>query len=790
MQTNTGRAPYLDGKLTELKRAMTRQLWMHGVGTTVLATAAWFAFTFMADWLLHLPAPIRLIHTGILIALPIWLTRRELLSHMRRLPDRAGLAQLIERHHPQSQDLFVSAVQLEAQLDDESTDEGRGALIQRVVAQAEAHARSVELAPVLERGGPRKRALGGFAAFAIVAMAMVNTPELSGIFFSRLFGADVAWPQRTHLTIEIPAVGEQVRVDVAGDDIQLRVARGSDVPVLVHAEGVVPDEVVLHFDSGHRVILTSGGTSLFRTRLPAVQENTSFHATGGDDTDGAQRVHLTVLRPPDVSAIVVSIEPPAYSGLPTRTELQGDVEVLEGSRLTVHVLPDPSDATGVARMLPADIEHTLESMPFPDVTNGSQQDAATSPISGLGFSLQAEASARYRFELTDDSGLPNPDPGLYAIEVVEDSRPELVLVAPSRAEVDVVMGGALALRVRVHDDFGIANVFWSTRLSLESEEFAVRRELSLHEVQPEEEARLSSRETLASHTRIEVADLFARNAFAVDPGTDAAEVNAAAAEGATLVLQLEATDNKEPMAGTSLSTPIKLRVVSQDEFLRRLQDTLARTGEMAARLSRLEEQRLVRSQELMAAFAGEDAEVTGNAELNLLLSDLRRVQGDARALTRDLASITENLLYARADDRAGKLLDLLDEQLAATIDRSFHPEPWLALTSAYEGGEAGHAGLAGQLVEIVGLALAISEDASMMSISSLESVAASTSPAEMRQALTNSITSQTTAIDTTNRLLERLAEWDNLNSILTLTRDILNGQKNLTERTRQHAKDN
>jgi hypothetical protein len=39
------------------------------------------------------------------------------------------------------------------------------------------------------------------------------------------------------------------------------------------------------------------------------------------------------------------------------------------------------------------------------------------------------------------------------------------------------------------------------------------------------------------------------------------------------------------------------------------------------------------------------------------------------------------------------------------------------------------------------------------------------------------------------KLLEMLAEWDNYQSILSLTRDILNGQKNLSERTREYAKE-
>ena len=38
-------------------------------------------------------------------------------------------------------------------------------------------------------------------------------------------------------------------------------------------------------------------------------------------------------------------------------------------------------------------------------------------------------------------------------------------------------------------------------------------------------------------------------------------------------------------------------------------------------------------------------------------------------------------------------------------------------------------------------------------------------------------------------LLEQLAEWDNYQSILTLTRDLLNGQKNLSERTRQYIQE-
>ena len=45
------------------------------------------------------------------------------------------------------------------------------------------------------------------------------------------------------------------------------------------------------------------------------------------------------------------------------------------------------------------------------------------------------------------------------------------------------------------------------------------------------------------------------------------------------------------------------------------------------------------------------------------------------------------------------------------------------------------------------------------------------------------------ALEKLEKLLEKLAEWDNFQSVLVLTRDLLNGQKNLQERTRASFKE-
>lgn len=771
-------SPRLDALLRRLRGLLTRQVWLHGIGTTLGLVAVWLLFSFLADWLLHVPVVVRVAHCVVLFALPVVLLVRNLFRWLRRIPDRAGLAQLIERSHPELNDVLVSAVQLTA----ESNEHGEVSrpLIQRVVSEAEARSAEVELARVVAPTQPRRRFALGAAAALIVGVFLAAQPLLAKIFFTRLFGADLAWPQRTHLALEIPVVGDRVRVETDADGIQVRVARGSDVPVLVRAEGTVPSEVTLHFDGGDRSVLTSGGAPLFRTLLRSVQEDMVFSVTGGDDNDHQPQVTLTVLQPPDVTGLAVQIAPPPYSGLPDRVEFAGDVEVLAGSQLSVCVLVDPPDATGIARLLPEGSALELTHATFPE----SPQMAPTAsdgtpavdaePRQGLAFSFTANASTRYRFELTDRTGLPNPDPGLYGVQVIEDRRPEVHLISPGRAEVDVVLGGAVPLRVRVHDDFGIASLAWQVTAAMASDE-PLRSQALSPEVIP-----------LGDATRRRGGSAsFARSRLEVNQLTGDMPLT----EGAQITLQVRARDNREPEANESLSAPVRLRVVTADEFQRRLQDSLARAGEQTNRLSRLQVDKQRRTSELLAALSSDQLEAGDRAQIAGLATGQKRVQGDARALTRDLTAIAESLLYSGIDERSAPLLHAIDQSLAEFTDRSFHPEPWSDLARGYASGNLGQAGLAGQLIKIVGTSLKISEEHAADAERSLGLALSSTGPAAMRTALDQALQHQVRAVEEIERLLEQLAEWDNYQSILTLTRDLVNRQKNLTERTRNFARD-
>jgi hypothetical protein len=59
----------------------------------------------------------------------------------------------------------------------------------------------------------------------------------------------------------------------------------------------------------------------------------------------------------------------------------------------------------------------------------------------------------------------------------------------------------------------------------------------------------------------------------------------------------------------------------------------------------------------------------------------------------------------------------------------------------------------------------------------------------MQAALARAADREGAAVQKLERLSELLSEWDNFQSVLNLTRDILSGQKNLNERTNKYAKE-
>jgi hypothetical protein len=202
--------------------------------------------------------------------------------------------------------------------------------------------------------------------------------------------------------------------------------------------------------------LAPAADGTFRTAAfpPGADE---FYATG-DDEDELPRLSIDVLDPPDIAALGLEITPPAYTGAPARVEFDRDVQVLAGSRIAITILPTPADATGSVNLQPSDRDIELAARTFP-----ARPGETTAPLTGLGFELEVTSALRYRFKLRDSTGLSDPDPGLFSIDVVTDERPEVELVAPARLDVETVAGGLFRIGARASDDFGVTALEWRPR---------------------------------------------------------------------------------------------------------------------------------------------------------------------------------------------------------------------------------------------------------------------------------------------------------------------------------------
>ncbi|MEZ5975528.1 MAG: hypothetical protein R3E96_12010 [Planctomycetota bacterium] len=113
------------------------------------------------------------------------------------------------------------------------------------------------------------------------------------------------------------------------------------------------------------------------------------------------------------------------------------------------------------------------------------------------------------------------------------------------------------------------------------------------------------------------------------------------------------------------------------------------------------------------------------------------------------------------------------------------PAPWIELADSYAAGRLGNADIGGDLVNLVRLALEVSEFQAPALTEALQNAGAPFN-AEALALARQRLAAVTQTVDA---LVTHLGEWDNFQSVLTLTRDIIKRQRNLHERTRKFAKE-
>lgn len=745
--------PTLDRLLAGLEARLRRLVIGRALGLAFCAAVGWWAWAFFADYVLAVPSAVRTFHGIVLVALPLGVLWYHGVRPLAALPDRRGLAVLLEAKQPTA-DLLTSAVDF--QEEPAQAAEAPPVMVARVLAAAEDKARTLASQGDLGVLDPRepRRAMGAAAGLvALFALATFAFADHQRVFASRLFGAGADWPQLTFLAFEIPL---ESGVERAGDVTRVRLARGEDLPVTVVATGRTPDGVELVFDDGSRRGLAPAGerdgAALFTTTLRSLSRDLAFTAVGGDDERRVERVEVLALIPPDLTSLAVTVTPPAYSGLAPETFENRDVTVLEGSRIAFVAAVEPAGARGVVRLLPED--RTLELEPV---------------AGGLAFELLAERSLRLRFELVDDEGLANPDPGLWSVAVREDTAPRLAVRSPDGLSLETTADGIVPLWVAIEDDFAVAGA----RLIVTPRDGGEPRELDLELSGEGRDAQGGAR-----------GHVFAPLGLA--------ELAAAPEAGQTHWLEVEARDNREPAAGLGRSSKVAVRILSGEDYMRRVQDRLAGTRRRVSELFDLQRDRIQRTEELVdalvidgfATFAGDELDAATRGDLDALESGARRIQADAEAIAREVAALAGDALHARIDPEASGQVAELDRLIAAQPEFAYDPALWRQLFDAHNAGRLGKAGFANNLLDLAEAGLDVAEGPADAARAAVELAVRSERTVDALEAALDAQRENLAALEA---LLGRLAEWDNFQSVLSLTREVLERQRALRERTKDLA---
>ena len=239
---------------------------------------------------------------------------------------------------------------------------------------------------------------------------------------------------------------------------------------------------------------------------------------------------LDVLLQPKVSGVMVTIEPPAYTGKPSETfPLEsGEFKALEGSTVTIQVRSNRPLSGGDLSAKP--LNSSGDTMPV-------EVRGDPSGANSVDFSWKVHASSRISATIRDVRSTPPEQPLDLKINVIADQAPVVDLTSPEQM-VLATPRTELPFVADVEDDHGLAKVSM------------VRALLGYRD---------------RSRT---LADSLAKQDFEFTEPLNLGELGVEV--GQMLEFYLEAMDRNPSLLGRGVSEVVRLKIISEDEYAERI----------------------------------------------------------------------------------------------------------------------------------------------------------------------------------------------------------------------------
>jgi len=392
----------------------------------------------------------RLLLFGVLLVGVGWYSWRTFWPLMRQTINPMYAAQAIEQSSPSLKNSLLNLLLLRGH-----KRELPRQVFQAIEQQAEQRLSQVRLEAVVDRSAVLRL---GYILVAVVALcALYRFLSPKDLFSSagRVLApwASIAVPSRVEI------------LDVTPGDTQA--ARGEQLKVTAEVLGLEKDEPVRLFYStadeqivGQEIPMSaSAGGSRFQCRLPGrvglgsgggIQHDFTYWIEAGDSR--SPRYRVGVFARPTLVVSRVRYEYPAYTGYPSRdVEHTGDVRAVEGTRVTVFATANKPIKTAHVDF-EADGRNDL-------LMNASDREATVTFPLEMREDRRTPRHQSYMLRYVTAEGNQNQSPPKYQIDVVPDYSPEIQLLLPEEAVLDVALNQEVNFELEARDpDFALRQV--------------------------------------------------------------------------------------------------------------------------------------------------------------------------------------------------------------------------------------------------------------------------------------------------------------------------------------------
>jgi len=609
--------PILLKRLSTIRGTVRRRLVTYGVCMVASGGVASFLAIVVFDWLLRLPAFLRLTASAVFFLGFLAATWHWILSPLRSRFALDEIAARLERHFGGLHDSLSSTVSFVSTGAEREAESGSPSLIRHVIADTDNLVSHIRLDDALTLR-PLLRSVVLFAvSAALLAATLAAAPNWVQTGFYRFcypFG-EFEWPRRVSIVpltgAETAAVGESVTLGMA-------IARGMHESLrgVVHLKDMEGNRVALAMQESE--------PARFHVTIDSVTSDLDYWFEAGDADTKERPSRIRVVRRPEIVEAFAAVEAPPYArGRPAQTHdlLAGPVNAVIGGWVTIDVRaskPVPQDSAAASSGLRLD----------PSGTDADEEAfmplaVARDDPTRLSTRFEVTGDVHFRIELHDEEGFENRRPATYSILARADAPPTITIIEPN-AYAEVTPRGKVRITARVEDDFGLTDLLLNADLPPDGRPYSVPLRDKL--------AAVPDGERISAMLDFE----WSMKTLSVSPGD-------------VLTFQLQARDVYAGENGgqAGVSAPSRIRIVSDLDFDVRMRDELSALGDR------------------MREMALDEAELrNGTSALERHLGENGPLDGAQLASLRELASRQSRLT------RRGKYLSQRFKQLGELMERN------------------------------------------------------------------------------------------------------------------------